>query len=363
MLNDLKGDKLMKGVLKIIAVVLIVLVVSVFILGTIWQQTDHGTLDFKAAVILKIRNAFLKDEPLTPAKIRADANSRAKTLQGQPKAVAKIQNIKISASGGKIPLRVYTPPGGGPFPILIFYHGGGWVIGDLDTADTACRFLANRARCLVISVDYRLAPEHPFPAAVEDAYSALQWVAAHGRELKGDPVRMAVSGSSSGGNLCAAVALMSRDRDGPKILYQVLIYPATDLSDMNTDSHRFFGKGYGLTRKHMIFFVESYLPDVKTRLHPYVSPLLAENLAGLPPAMVITAGFDILRDEGKAYADRLKRAGVETIHTHYPTMIHGFVTMDRIFKEAGEALTEVSDVLKNVLYDRPSGPDSKAIDN
>lgn len=347
---------MIKRFLQISAVVLAAIVLSVWILGTLWQRTDHGKLDFNAAVILKIRNALLKNEPLTVAEMRADSDSRAKSLQGRPEAVAGIDHINIPGAGGRLPLRVYTPAGDGPFPILLFFHGGGWVIGNLDTADTACRLVTNNTKCIVISVDYRLSPEHPFPAAVEDAYTALQWVAAHGRELNGDPARIAVSGSSAGGNLSTAVALMSRDRKGPRLLYQILIYPATDLSSLSTGSHRFFSEGYGLTRKHMNFFLECYLPEKKSRTHPYASPLLAETLAGLPPALVITAGFDILRDEGKAYADRLKKAGVKTIHSHFPTMLHGFVTMDRIFKEADEAITEVSNALKNTFYPGLSSP-------
>lgn len=341
---------MIKRILAITVVVLVLLMAIVFVLGSIWQRTEHGKLDFKAAIILKARNTFLKVGQFTPQKLRADAVSRAKTLQGSPEDVAKIEEMAIPGPGGELRLRVYTPSGDGPFPILLFYHGGGWVIGNLDTADTACRFLANRVPCLVVSVDYRLAPEHPFPAAVEDCYAALQWAAANGKKLNGDPSRIAVSGSSAGGNLSAAIALVARNRGGPGISYQVLIYPATNLSDLSTDSYRFFGKKYGLTREHVEYFIESYIPDENDRTNPYASPLLAKDLSGLPPAIVITAGFDVLRDEGKAYVDRLREAGVETVHSHYPTMIHGFVTMDWLFGEAEDALIEASNELQKAFY-------------
>jgi len=341
---------MVKKILGAIFALIVLLIAVVFLLGNVWQRTEHGTLDFKAALILKARNAFLKEEPLVAEKLRADGNARAKTLQGSPEEVGKVEDMKIPGPAGEILVRVYSPSGNGPFPVLLFYHGVGWVIGNLDTADTACRFLANRVPCLVVSVDYRLAPEHPFPAAVEDCYAALQWVANNGKKLNGDPSRIAVSGSSAGGNLAAAIPLVARDRGGPNVSYQVLIYPATNLSDLSTDSYRFFGKGYGLLKEHVDFFIRCYLPDEKDRINPYASPLLAKDLSGLPPAIVITAGFDVLRDEGKAYVDRLREAGVETVHSHYPTMIHGFLTMDRLFGEAEDALVEISNELKKAFY-------------
>jgi acetyl esterase len=274
--------------------------------------------------------------------MREDAIARARTLQGRPVSVARVDEMKIPGPGGEIPIRVYWPRENGPLPVLVYYHGGGWVIGNLDTGDSQCRMLANRAPAVVVSVDYRLAPEHRFPAAVEDCYAALEWVFRNADRLDVDPSRIAVGGGSAGGNLAAAVALMARDRGGPRLAYQVMFYPATNLRDLSTASHRDFANGYGLTREHVEFFRDSYLPDVADRKNPYASPLLAESLEGLPPAIVITAGFDVLRDEGIAYAERLEAAGVPAASVEYPSMIHGFVSMDRVFGEAVDAIDEAA---------------------
>jgi acetyl esterase len=272
--------------------------------------------------------------------MRQEAVSRARTLQGRPVALARVEEMKIPGPAGEIPIRVYWPEEDGPLPALVFYHGGGWVIGNLDTSDSLCRMLSKKASVVVVSVDYRLAPEHPFPAAVDDSYAALVWVSRNAGSLGVDPSRVAVGGGSAGGNLTAAVALMARDRGGPALAYQVMIYPATNLLYLDTDSHRDFAEGYGLTREHVEFFRDRYLPEVADRSSPYASPLLAESLEGLPPAIVITAGFDVLRDEGGLYAERLEAAGVPAIHANFPSMIHGFVSMDRVFGEAEEAIDE-----------------------
>jgi acetyl esterase len=189
-------------------------------------------------------------------------------------------------------------------------HGGGWVIGSLDTCDNICRFLANRVGCIVISVDYRLAPKYKFPAAVEDVYSAVQWVAENATRIYGDPNRIAVGGASAGGNLAAVVCLMSKHRNGPSLVFQLLAFPPTNLASLETDSYRDFGKGYGLTKSHVKWFRKQYLNSEDDRKNPYVSPLLADDLTGLPPALIITGEYDVVRDDGKAYTTRLKQEGV-----------------------------------------------------
>jgi acetyl esterase len=340
---------MIKRILLFLLGVLAAAVVSILILGYFWSRTEHGVLDYKTAIVLGLRDLFSGEEVLTAARLREDAAARARMLQGRRVDIAKIEEMKITGPGGPIPIRVYRPLENGLLPVLVYYHGGGWVIGDLDTNDDICRRLSRRASAVVVSVDYRLAPEHPFPAAVEDGYAALEWVSTNAGLLEVDPSRIAVGGGSAGGNLAAVMALMARDAGGPGLAYQVMFYPATNLLDLTTDSHRHFADGYGLTMAHIEFFRKSYLPEVRDRRSPYASPLLAESLEGLPPAIVITAGFDVLRDEGVAYAERLEAAGVPTLSIQYPHMIHGFVSMGRLFSEAGEAIDEAGAALADAF--------------
>jgi len=340
---------MIKRIVVLLFGTLAVAIAAVLILGVFWSRTEHGPLDYKAAIALKLRAAFSGEEVLTPARMREEAISRARMLQSRPVALARVEEMKIPGPAGEIPIRVYWPEENGPFPALVFYHGGGWVIGNLDTSDSLCRMLSKKASVVVVSVDYRLAPEHPFPAAVDDSYAALVWVSRNAESLGVDPSRIAVGGGSAGGNLTAAVALMARDRGGPELVYQVMIYPATNLFDLTTASHRDFAEGYGLTREHVEFFRDSYLPELADRRSPYASPLLAESLEDLPPAIVITAGFDVLRDEGIAYAERLEAAGVPTLRAHFPRMIHGFVTIDRLFGEAEDAIDAAAAALSEAF--------------
>jgi acetyl esterase len=237
---------------------------------------------------------------------------------------------------GTIPIRVYTPTGTGPFPILVFFHGGGWVIGDLESHDGLCRSLTNAVGCVTVSVDYRLAPEHKFPAAPEDCYAAAKWVADNAATINGDPQRIAVGGDSAGGNLTAVVSLMARDRGGPKLVYQLMIYPATDYFP-DTPSMRDNADGYFLTKVDMVWFLNHYLTSEADAKDPYMSPIKANDLHGLPPAMVITAEFDPLRDEGELYAARLKEAGVPVVLKRYDGMIHGFLSMSAMLVQGKKA--------------------------
>jgi acetyl esterase len=236
-------------------------------------------------------------------------------------------------------VRSYRPVPDEVLPALVFFHGGGWTIGDLDTHDGVCRQLAVGARCAVFSVDYRLAPEHPFPAAVEDCFFATKFVFDHAQELKVDRSRLAVGGDSAGGNLAAVVALMARDQGGPPLAYQLLIYPATD-QRCQMPSHERNGEGYLLTREGIRFFRAAYLPDEKDRTDWRASPLLAADHARLPPAFVLTAGYDPLVDEGRAYAERLAQAGAETSYREYPDMVHGFVLFGGVVDTANAAVDE-----------------------
>lgn len=265
-------------------------------------------------------------------------------------AVHKIENRTIPGPAGQIPVRVYTPAGAGPFPLLVFFHGGGWVIGDLESHDGACRSLTNQAGCVTVAIDYRLAPEHKFPAAVDDCYAAAVWVSEHAREFNGDAKRVAVGGDSAGGNLAAVVSILARDRGKPPLCFQLLIYPATDAA-LDTYSHRTFTE-YFLTADMVRYFYGHYIRSEADKKDPMLSPALAKSLKGLPPALVITAEFDPLRDEGEAYGEKLKGAGVPVTITRYPGMIHGFFTLANVLDQGKKAVTEASAALKKAFANR-----------
>jgi acetyl esterase len=254
----------------------------------------------------------------------------------------------VPVTGGEITVRVYSPAGHGPHPVLVYYHGGGWVIGDLYTHDGICRSIVNAAGCAVASVDYRLAPEFKYPTPVEDSYAALQWVVASAARLGLDPARIAVGGDSAGGNLAAVMALLARDRRGPRLLLQLLIYPVTNY-DFSTASYRENATGYLLTAEDMRWFWRHYLAREEQGREPSASPLLARSLADLPPALVVTAGCDPLRDEGEAYAQRLREAGTAVTLTQYPGMFHGFVRMTRILDQSRVLLDEMAGALRKAL--------------
>jgi len=266
-------------------------------------------------------------------------------LQGEPLPVESVENRTIPGPAGAIPVRVYTPAGHGPRPILVYFHGGGWVLGSLDTHDGTSRSLATGAGCIVVSVDYRLAPEHKFPAAAEDAYAATRWVAEHAASLGGDPARIAVGGDSAGGNLTAVVSLMARDRGGPPLAFQLLIYPVTAAPSENA-SYRDNATGYFLTAAAMHWFWGHYTHGGADDANPYAAPLRASDLTRLPPAFVITAEYDPLRDEGEAYAKRLRDAGVAVQSKRYPGIIHGFFGMGAVIPEAQAAVDDATAALR-----------------
>jgi acetyl esterase len=270
-------------------------------------------------------------------------------LIGDPEVVANVENFKIPGPAGRIPIRVYTPEGRGPFPILVYFHGGWWVFWDIDVTDNACRSLANGASCVVVSVDYRLAPEHKHPAAVEDAYAATKWVATNADRTQADPTRIAVGGDSAGGNLAAAVSLVARDRGGPPLAHQLLICPIADASSFDTDSYRYFGEGLVSPKALGQWAVDHYLSEKGQAGHPLVSPLLAEDLRELPPALVITAEFDTLRDEAEAYASRLREAGGVVTCTRYDGMIHDFPVFAAVFDQAKDAIDEAATALRGAF--------------
>jgi acetyl esterase len=270
------------------------------------------------------------------------------SLPGSPQPVGAVEDRTLPGPGGAVPVRVYRPEGAGPFPAIAYFHGGGFVIGSLDTHDGTCRALCNASGCMVVSVDYRLAPEHRFPAAPEDCYAALRFLGERGAEIGADPRRLAVAGDSAGGNLAAVTALLARERRGPPLRFQLLVYPVADRR-FDTPSYRDNGEGYFLTTQTMRWFWEQYLDSAAQGDDPLASPLRAKELAGLPQALVITAEFDPLRDEGEAYAARLREAGVLTELRRYDGQIHGFFSMFDVLEDGRAAVQHAGAVLRAAL--------------
>jgi acetyl esterase len=304
-------------------------------------------LDPQAKALLDLMPPMPDFSTIDLAVVRA-AMAQGPLNAGEPEAVAKVENRTIPGPAGPIAVRVYKPQGRAPFPGLVFFHGGGFVLCNLDTHDGLCRSLANAAGCAVVSVDYRLAPEHPYPAAPEDCYAATQWVAKNGSELGIDVTRLAIGGDSAGGNLTAVTALLARDRGGPALRFQLMIYPVTDCA-FGTASHRENGEGYFLTTGMMRWFWEKYVADAKQGAEAYASPLRAANVANLPPGLCITAEYDPLRDEGEAYAARLREAGVDVRTSRYAGMFHGFLSMTAQLDKARAAVAEAGAALRAAL--------------
>jgi acetyl esterase len=268
--------------------------------------------------------------------------------QGDPEPVGTVEERTIPGAGGEMPTRIYMPHGTGPFPVLVYFHGGGWVIGDLEAYDATCRALTNAAGCLVVAMEYRLAPEHKFPAAPEDCYAATCWVAANAAAIGGDPRRIAIGGDSAGGNLTAVVAQRARDRGGPALVYQLLMYPVTNYG-YDTASYRENADGYLLTRDAIVWFWNHYLRSAADGNNPLASPLRANDLRDLPPAMVLTAEFDPLRDEGEAYAMRLQEAGVPVTFKRYAGTIHGFFSLGAVLDQGKQAMADAAAALRTIF--------------
>ncbi|HWA90749.1 MAG TPA: alpha/beta hydrolase [Rhizomicrobium sp.] len=306
-------------------------------------------LDLNVRALLEQMKAAALPKLWELAPPAARAAMRSRLLGGKDTPIGSREDRKIPGPAHDIGVRVYTPLDAKDdlLPGLVFFHGGGFVIGDLETHDDLCRCLANGSGCRVVSVDYRLAPEHPFPAAVEDAYAATRHVAEHAAAF-GIAGEIAVGGDSAGGNLAAVVCQLAKE-SGPRIAFQLLIYPVTQLGQAEMPSMRENAKGYFLERESMQWFTRMYCPDAAHRSDPRLSPLLATDLGGLPPAYVATAGFDPLRDEGKAYADKLDAAGVPVTYVNYPGMIHGFFSMRGVIPKAREAVAAAAASVKAAL--------------
>jgi acetyl esterase len=289
--------------------------------------------------------AFLARTPPRPSSVpeRREATRVSR--------VTYVHNLTIPGEGGDIELRIYVPPGERPLPVLVYFHGGGWVTGDLDVNDTFCRMIAEWVPCIVVSSNYRHAPEHVFPAAINDAYAATCWTADNIGTYGGDASRIGVSGASAGGNLAAAVALNARDEAGRKLALQYLIYPVTD-SSMAGQSYNDNADGYSLTREAMQWYWDSYVPNAADRENPLASPLHAADLSNLPPAYILTAEYDPLRDEGEAYAAGMEAAGVPVVLKRYEGLIHGFISNHNEFDAAKVALIESATQLRSMFRSR-----------
>jgi acetyl esterase len=314
---------------------------------------DTATLGFLEA---------LKSAPRKPmwevpmSEVRASIRGASLQLAAPPADVHAVVDRTMSVPGGEVGLRIYTPRSGRadrPLPIVVHYHGAGFVAGDLDTHDAIARYHCHHADAVVIAVDYRLAPEHPFPAAVDDAYAAVEWAVEHARELHGDASRLGVIGDSAGGNLAAVVCQMAKARKGPRIAFQALVYPVVDFRPGAAYPSRaeFGGGDFFLSTRDMDFFASRYLTDVERQSSdPRVSPIAAGDLAGLPAALVVTAGCDPLRDEGKAYADRLQAAGVPVEYRCFESTIHPFMSFAAALPVAMEGLAFVASRLRAALH-------------
>jgi acetyl esterase len=308
----------------------------------------------QAFIDLLVERGVPPTHTLSHTEARKFYRERRAITQPDPSEVAEVRELSAQGLHGPIPMRLYRPLGSKAttaLPVLVYYHGGGWTIGDLDTHDTLCRELANLSGCAVVAVDYRMGPEHRFPAAVDDVLAATRWVCKEAAALGIDASRLAVGGDSAGGNLAAVVALAARDAGDLPIAFQLLIYPATDMRRGHA-SHTTNGQGFVLTKDTISYFHDHYITDAKDDLDWRASPLLHKDLAGLPPALVLTAGYDPLRDEGLDYARALTGAGNRSTYVCFERQIHGFITMGRLLDEANAAVALCASELRRALMPR-----------
>ena len=304
----------------------------------------HPEFDALSAQLAAAAEGQPPDPPVEDRRLSFDA-----LLPPAPEiAVGSVEDRSVPVTDGEIGLRIYKPIGAGPHPLVVYFHGGGWVLGNVDSHDAQSRDLCNGANCVVVSVDYRLAPEHRFPTAAEDSYAATCWAVENAAALDADPARVAVAGDSAGGNLAAVMTLMARDRNGPPLHQQVLIYPVID-TDFDNASYVANAEAPVLTREGMLWFWQQYCPDQEQRNNPYAAPMRATDLSGLPPALVLTAEYDPLRDEGNAYAAQLEAAGVTVESVCYDGLPHFFIALSRLAPAGRVGMDKVCATLRNVF--------------
>ena len=309
------------------------------------------TLDPQAQLVLDMAAKSRRPplETLSPVEARREYEEMVKLVAGRGPEMHAVEELEAAGPFGAIPLRLYRPrPAQGPEPVLIYLHGGGYVIGSRQSHDVPCRFLAQEGDCLVISVDYVMAPEPPFPEPGEDVWAATAWIAENAARLGGDAGRIAIGGDSAGANLATVTAIRARDEGGPGLCFQLLYYPGTDKT-CSFASHRELGEGYRLTSDLIDYFMKHYFSAGGDDRDPRASLLYAEDLSGLPPVLLVTAGYDPLKDEGRAYAEKLQAAGNDARLSHYPGMLHGFISMPGLLDAAGQALAEGGQALKTAF--------------
>lgn len=307
-----------------------------------------GLTDNAKAYLEAFYSGPKKIQELEPVVVRAFLSGAPVPEGIEVPPISKVQDRQIPVEGGEISIRIYTPDGVGPFPLFVYYHGGGWVIGNLETSDAGCRLLAEETGRIVVSVDYRLAPEYKFPIPVEDCYTALCWAYDHASELNAIADDIVVGGDSAGGNLSTVMTIISQEKAGPNITAQALIYPVTNL-DFTSASYEKFADGYGLDRDLMIWFGEYYVNNEDDFKNVYVSPLLQENVSALPPAIIVAAENDVLLEEGAQYRDKLKEAGVKVEYTILPGSIHGYFSNMVIFAdETKTTVQKIAEFLKSL---------------
>lgn len=338
----------MKTKSKFVVFLLILIAFITFFAIKNFNQTKHGSLNTYTALNLMLDRFFnpksSKEQSLE--EIRKNLNRDSSKLSNPPIPFSNIKNTTVQINSQKIPIRIYSPEDGTNFPIIIYSHGGFWIAGNLDTHDSVCRKLSKNTNAVVISVDYSLAPEKPFPAGLNDVYNVLQWTYINAENINGDKKHIAIAGDSSGGNLASAVSLISRNKNGPKITCQILIYPSTNIYKLNSESWSYFANDFNISTEEMEKYISIYIPEKEDRKTPYASPLLANEFNGLPDTLVITAEIDPLRDEGESYANKLSEAGIQTKIIRINGVPHGFITMDKATKKADEVLNQISSYLK-----------------
>lgn len=322
------------------------------------RNGSAGVLDNEASAFLSglQQNAEAPLESLSPEEARVVSTELFGSVCGKKKELHSVKDVAIQLKGREINVRIYSPEGRGPFPALVYFHGGGWVVGNLETHDQTCRELADKTPCVVVAVDYRLSPEYIFPAALSDCYESLVWVYEHADQLNINVKWLAVGGDSAGGNLATGVCMLARDRKGPQLCWQMLIYPVTNLSSFSTRSYEERGQGNFLTTSLMQWFRNHYIPEEKARYTSLASPLLSDNLTDLPPAWILTAEYDPLCEEGEAYALALHSAKVPTTCVRYNGMIHPFWLFAGVMKATHKAQREAakafSSIVSVILTDR-----------
>ncbi len=345
---------MLKKMMITIIICLLLFAIAIASLVYHWSNTPYGKLDFRLAVPFHLLAMLEKLENKSEEEIQNDFNDpiAMNKMRQQVSAGAAVTSKKVLFSGNitdkiiknddtEIPIRIYTPNGNGPFPLLVYYHGGGFTFGNLELSDNVCRSISQKGSIIVLSVDYRLAPEHPFPSGLADAYAALNWAAENAKDINVMLGRIAVAGDSSGGNIAAAVSLMCKDKSPGLIGLQILIYPVLNLVFLETDSYNNFATGYGLTKQQMAHIIKAYVRDSSDLTNQLASPIYAKDLSNLPPTLIISAEFDILRDEGEIYARKLKEAGILVKYIRYDTMAHGFITANRLVSEAEKAIDNI----------------------